>query len=68
MPESMWATRPASYINLKILVSNHSNLTSVYPFSDHWSLIIFGQKGTGKSEIVKSLKHYYDENSIVNRC
>ena len=50
-----------------VLVSPHKSVKFKVPIYEDIN-IIFGQKGTGKSEIVKSLKHYYDENSIVNRC
>lgn len=48
-------------------VSPHKTIKFKVPIYEDIN-IIFGQKGTGKSEIINSLKHYYNENSITYRC
>lgn len=51
----------------KITVSPHKNVKFQIPIFEDVN-IVFGQKGTGKSEIIKSIKEYYDEKSVLNRC
>lgn len=46
-----------------ILVSPHSTVKFKLPIYEDIN-IIFGQKGTGKSEIISSLKKYYEEKNI----
>lgn len=48
----------------RILVSPHSNVKIEVPIYEDVN-IIFGQKGTGKSEIINSLSRYYKEKSIA---
>lgn len=51
----------------KITVSPHKDVKIQIPIFEDVN-ILFGQKGTGKSEIIKSIKAYYDEKSILNKC
>lgn len=47
----------------EILVSPYKRVSFKLPFYEDIN-IIFGQKGTGKTEILESLKKYYAENGI----
>lgn len=49
----------------RIYVSPHKSVKFSLPIYEDVN-ILFGQKGTGKSEIIKSLKSYYDKMSINN--
>lgn len=50
-----------------IQVSPYKNVKISIPFYEDIN-VIFGQKGTGKSEIISSLKNYYDDNGIAYKC
>lgn len=50
-----------------ITVSPHKSTCFEIPIYEDIN-IIFGQKGTGKSEIINSLKTYYEKNSVSYRC
>lgn len=49
---------------VSIKVSPHKSIKFAIPIYEDIN-ILFGQKGTGKSEILKSLKSYYEEKSIL---
>lgn len=52
--------------NTKITVTPHKSVYFQVPIYEDVN-IIFGQKGTGKSEIIKSLSNYYEEKSTIYR-